>query len=150
MISEGPLSIKRLFNLFCHLKNTFTMKIFIAFMLLLFTNCLAPMAISATVNVKTAVANSVISPAKKLNFKEKIFLKLSKKEGGKLSKFQIFLLIGVILIVAGIVLLIVANQRSKNANSFEGFGDTFIAGLSIGLGAISLIVGLITKNKKPK
>jgi hypothetical protein len=76
------------------------MKIFIAFMFLFFTNCLAPTAVSATVNVKTAVVYSVVSFDKPLIFKP-----VTKEFRPKWVKvlewaIPIFLIVGIILFIS--------------------------------------------------
>jgi hypothetical protein len=132
------------------------MKIFIASLLLFFTNCLAPTAVSATVNVKTAVAHSVISPVKKLSFKEKLLLKLSKKDGVKLKAFQVILLVGILLLILGVILFYVSDQKSKAAPqggfvpSFEGVGEGLLGLASSGLGLIFIIASVIGSATKKK
>jgi archaellum biogenesis protein FlaJ (TadC family) len=136
------------------------MKIFIAFMLVFFTNCLMPATISATINAKTVIAHSVIAPVKKLSFKEKLLLKLSKKEEAKLSKFQRFLLIGILLLILGVILFYVSDQKSKAAPqggfvpSFAGTGELLLGLVASGLGLIFILAGAIgaatKKDKAPK
>ena len=72
------------------------MKIFIAFMLLFFTHCLAPTGISATVDAKMAVSHSVISPVKKLESKHKL-----EEAKAKIN----FIFLGIILILVGLLVL---------------------------------------------
>jgi hypothetical protein len=123
------------------------MKIFIAFMLLFFTNCLAPTAISATVNVKTFVAHSVISPIKKLSFKEKLLLKLSKKEAQKLTKIQRLLLIGLLLIFLGVILLAIGNSKAKSGGFFAGFEESIIGVVATSVGLLTVLTSVILSNR---
>jgi protein-S-isoprenylcysteine O-methyltransferase Ste14 len=120
------------------------MKIFIAFMLLFFTNCLAPVAISATVNAKMAVAHSVISPNEKLNFREKLSLKVSKKDGDD-PIMRIFFVVGVLFLVLGLLFFKIADNKSK-ANAHASFAISFnLAGLGeqiLGL-LLCLVAGLL-------
>jgi hypothetical protein len=112
------------------------MKSFIAFMLLFFTNCLAPTAISATVNAKTIIVHSVISPNEKLSFREKTCLKVSKKDGDG-PIMRTFLVAGVLFLVAGLLFLKIADNKSKS-NAQASFAISFnFAGLG------EQIVGLI-------
>jgi hypothetical protein len=126
------------------------MKIFIASLLLFFTNCLAPTAVSATVNSKTVIAHSVISPVKKLSFKEKLLFKLSKKDGKKPKAFQWILLIGVFFLIVGMILLSIG----ANSSSFAGFDELLFGLVSGVLGLVLLITGAIIgsfkKKKAPK
>jgi hypothetical protein len=78
------------------------MKIFIAFMFLFFINCLAPAAISATVNAKTAVVHSVIYPAKKLNFMQKLENAKPKND---------FIILGIILILIGLLVISIGRNE---------------------------------------
>jgi hypothetical protein len=128
------------------------MKIFIAFMLVFFTNCLAPAAISATVNAKNGISNSPIFANGKLDFKEKSTLKFSKKKLAKLKKIGRYIVFSIILIVFGILLLIVAKKKmsASSANSSsntynlpdlsDGKVERFLGGLSIFVGILILIV----------
>jgi hypothetical protein len=76
------------------------MKIFIAFMLLFFTNCLAPTAISATVSVKMAVAHSVVFTDKTLIFKP--IKKEFRPKWVKILEWAIpiFLIVGIIFFLS--------------------------------------------------
>jgi hypothetical protein len=126
------------------------MKIFTAFMLIFFTNCPTPAAISATINAKTAVAYSVIAPVKKLSFKEKLLFKLSKKDGKKPKAFQWILLIGAFFLIVGMILLSIG----ANSSSFAGFDELLFGLVSGVLGLVLLITGAIIgsfkKKKAPK
>jgi hypothetical protein len=135
--------VKEFQNLFSNFLKHVTMKIYIVFMLLFFTNCLAPTAILATVNFKTAVGHSVISPVKKPSFKEKSILKILKRRLGNPKKGGDYFVIGLFLIGVGIYLINAGNAKAAAAKpnplgigSFDGFGEYV-------LGAVILVIGLV-------
>jgi hypothetical protein len=92
------------------------MKIFIAFMLLFFTNCLAPTAISAMANTKTAVAYSTNSLSKASNFRPKT--ETSKPKWIKVLEWMIpvFLVLGIILFISSFNLSLWASMLIRPVN----------------------------------
>jgi hypothetical protein len=129
------------------------MKYFIAFFLLFIAPNFAPNTAFAAINSTQTVSNPTLSPHKKLSFKEKLLLKLSKKEEAKLSKFQRFLLIGILLLILGLILFYVSDQKSKAAPqggfvpSFAGFGEALLGLASSGLGLIFILAGAPTNSR---
>jgi hypothetical protein len=129
------------------------MKFFIAFMLFFFTNCLAPAAISATVN-STAASCFIISHTEKLNFGKESTFKCSKRKLKKLKNIGSYIEFSIILIVFGILLLIVAKKKISSApaaanSSYniynlpdfpDGTIERFLGCLSIFLGILTLII----------
>jgi hypothetical protein len=136
------------------------MKYFIAFLLLFIAPNFAPNTAFAAINSTETVSNPTVSPHKKLSFKEKLLLKLSKKEEAKLSKFQRFLLIGILLLILGVILISIGDSKAKAAPqggfvpSFAGFGETLFGLGASGLGLIFILAGAIgaatKKDKVPK
>jgi uncharacterized membrane protein len=138
------------------------MKYFIAFTLFFLTNCLAPASISAATNPINVAAHSATFTPKKLTFKQKLLLKITKKDGKKMSTAQILFLIGTVLILLGIVLMFVgANKHAQrqaqltNPNSvlainFDGLAEGFLGGGSFLLGCIALVIGYNSKKRKAK
>jgi hypothetical protein len=133
------------------------MKYFIAFLLLFFAPNFALNTAFAVTNSTHVALHSTISPYKKLTFKEKLLLKLSKKEVEKLSKFQRILLIGVLLIVVGVILMVVGDNKAKAAPkggfvpSFDGVGETILGFGAAFLGLLVVLVDIIVaKTSKPK
>lgn len=132
------------------------MKYFIAFLLLLFAPSFVPNTAFAAINPAHIVSVSTTLPQKKLTFKEKLLRKLLREDGEKLSKIQIFFLIGALLLVVGVILIIVGDAKGKAAPqgglvpSFDGLGETILGLGAIGLGCISLIIGKSIKKKKPQ
>ena len=130
------------------------MKYFIAFMLLLLTNCGAPTAISAATNPTNVTPHSVVFPVKKLSFKQKLLIKLSKKNVEDIPKIQFFLFFGVLLFILGVILIINGKRIAAAAPkvglvpSFDGLGETFLGGASIGVAC--LFIGLYISKKKSK
>ena len=128
------------------------MKLFIAFMLVFFTNCLAPTAISATVNAKTVVTYS-ISLTKKLSFKQKLFLRLSNKDGEKLTKVQRVLIIGVLFIILGVILWAIGDSKAKATQqggfslSFAGFVERITGKISTSIGLLTVLTSIILSNR---
>jgi hypothetical protein len=118
------------------------MKVFIAFILLFFMNCLAPVAISATVNIKTAVAHSVTSHVKRLSFKEKLYLKLLGKSTQKLTMSEIILIFGILLLIGGLILISTGESKSaaQPANSLvphlAGLGESVFGVILLSFGII--------------
>jgi hypothetical protein len=78
------------------------MKFLIAFILLIFSHCLAPTTILATVNVKTAAVHAHISPAKKLTFKHK--LEEAKRKND-------FIILGIVLILIGLLVISIGRNE---------------------------------------
>jgi hypothetical protein len=136
------------------------MKIFIAFMLLFVTNCLAPVAVSATFNVKTAAVSSVILPVKKLNFKERFYLKLSGKAKQENTRNKDSFALAIILIVLGLILMVIGDSAAKAAASrpsngfipsFDGLGESLLGGTISSIGIMIFWVKLFRRlNRKPK
>lgn len=134
------------------------MKYFIAFMLFLLTNCLVPTSISAATNPTNVMVHSTAFTPEKLSFKQKLRLIFSKKDGKKMSKAQVFFLIGAVLILLGIVFIFIgADKQVKIANPNNSFIPN-LAGLEEGasgvglsiLGFIFLLVGRANKIKNAK
>jgi hypothetical protein len=134
------------------------MKYFIAFLLLFIAPNFAPNTAFAAINSSTyAVANSSVPVHKKLTFREKLLLKLSKKDGEKLSAFQIVLLVGILLLVLGVILISVGDRKANAAPkgglvpSFAGFGESLLGVGASGLGLVFILAAAIsgaTKKKK--
>jgi hypothetical protein len=133
------------------------MKIFIAFMLLVLTNCLTPAAISATINAKTAVAYSVISPIKKRSFKEKsVFSPLRKrfedsKKGGDYFVIGLFLIgIGIYLVNAGNAKAAAAKPNPLGIGSFDGLGESLLGVSILVIGLTIFFSNIFSKLRKRK
>jgi hypothetical protein len=136
------------------------MKYFIAFFLLFIAPNFAPNTAFAAINSTQTVSNAPLSPHKKLSFKEKLLLKLLKKEGKKLNGFQTLLIVGILLLIVGVILLFIGDSKAKAAppsllgESLAGFGETIGGILLGGLGLVLTLIGGVgsasQKTKVPK
>jgi hypothetical protein len=123
------------------------MKYFISFLLLFFAPNFAPNTSFAAINSTSVVSHTTVSSNKKLSFKDKLLLKLLKKEGKKLNGFQTLLIIGILLLIVGVILLFVADSKAKAAppsllgDSLAGFGETIGGILLGGLGLVLTLIG---------
>jgi hypothetical protein len=136
------------------------MKYFIAFLLLFFAPNFAPNTAFAAINSTSVVSHATVSPIKKLSFKDKLLLKLLKKEGKKLNGFQWLLIVGILLLIVGVILLFVGDSKAKAAppslfgESLAGLGETLGGIILGGLGLVITLIGGVgsasQKTKVPK
>jgi hypothetical protein len=132
------------------------MKYFIAFFLLFIAPNFAPNTAFAAINSTQTVSNAPLSPHKKLSFKEKLLLKLAKKDGAKLSKSQNLLIIGIVLLIFGLILFSVGNSKANAAPkgglvpSFEGTSEFLLGLLASSFGLVFTIIGAQGSASKKK
>ncbi len=128
------------------------MKYFIAFMLLLLTNCLVPTHISAVINPKNSISKPIIITHKTMIYEKKIsYSERSKQLPKKSKKITLLLIVGVLLMLAGLILVLMGVRETKiSPNDFDvlkeyAFGMTFF-----GSGVILSIIAIFKRNKKAK
>ena len=124
------------------------MKIIITYMLLFLANCLAPAAISVTVNAKNGVSHSVILAPKKLTYKQRVvrnYLKLKAKFKAKFkakitTKALFFGILGLLFLLFGTWLMISIFQRSPQPTP-QGGANNEAGGFILSIGLLSVIIG---------
>jgi hypothetical protein len=120
------------------------MKYFIAFMLFFLTNCFVPTGASAAINSKNGVTHSVVFPAKKLSYKERVRLKYLTYRATfkqRLKKSRGLWITAAIFLTIGIWSLSSARPSNNTTQQQVGARNEPTAMIAV-LGALSLVFGI--------